>query len=89
MVQNYISIMDKIKRVHAIKNALPCMEFNYSVNPYLGYWYAEERLYVIQDCMVECYYFIEAGSPKEAIEKILKRVDEAEHAGEWVEEEYE
>ena len=89
MAQEYVSVMDKIKRVHALKNALPCMEFNYSVNPHLGYWYAEERLYVIQDCMVEAYYFIEANSPKDAIEKILRRVEEAEHAGEFVTEEYE
>lgn len=89
MAQEYISIMDKIKRAHQMKNALPCMEFDYSINPYLGYWYAEDGLYVLQDCMVDAYYFIEARNPKEAIEKVLKRVEEADHAGEWVEEEYE
>jgi hypothetical protein len=89
MTQKYISIMDKIDRSHKMFNALPCMEFDYSINPYLGYWYAEERLYILQDCMVNAYYFIEAGSPKEAIEKVLKKVEEAEHAGEWVEEKYE
>lgn len=82
--QTYISIMDKIKRTHAMKNALPCMEFDYSINPYLGVWYAEERLYLLHDCMVDAYYFVEAGSPYEAVEKVLRRVEEAKHAGEMV-----
>lgn len=89
MAQEYISIMEKIKRAHAMKNALPCMEFNYDINPYLGYWYAEERLYIVRDCMVDAVYFQIADSPKDAIEKILKRIDEANHAGEWVQEESE
>ena len=84
MSQNYVSISDKIKRTHAMKNALPCMEFKFDINPYLGYWYAEERLYLIVDCMVDCYYFIEANSPYDAIAKILKRHEEAEHTGEYV-----
>lgn len=87
MAQEYISIMDKIDRAHKMKNALPCMEFQYDINPYLGYWYAEDRLYVLNDCMVDAYYFIEAGSPAEAVEKVIRRVEEAEHAGEWVPEE--
>lgn len=86
MAQKYISIMDKIKRSHAMLNALPCMEFDYSINPFLGYWYAEDRLYVLNDCMVDAYYFIEANSPEDAIKKVLERVEEAERAGEWVEE---
>lgn len=89
MAQNYISIMDKIDRCHKMKNALPCMEFDFSINPYLGYWYAEERLYILFDCMVQAYYFEIAGSPAEAIENVLKRVEEAEHAGEFVPEETE
>ena len=82
MTQTYVSIMDKIKRVHQMKNALPCMEFDYSINPYLGFWYAEDRLYLIYDCMVGAYYFVEADSPYKAVEKVMKRVDEALHAGE-------
>lgn len=84
MSQKYISFMDTIKRIHAMKNALSCIEFKYDINPYLGYWYAEDRLYLIIDCMVDCYYFIEANSPYDAIAKILKRHEEAEHAGEIV-----
>ena len=89
MAQTYVSFMDKIKRVHDMKNALPCMEFDYSINPYLGFWYAGERLYLLNDCMVDAYYFTEADSSYKAVEKVLKRVDEALHAGEPVNEEYE
>lgn len=87
MAQSYVSVMDKIKRVHNMKNALPCMEFDYSINPYLGFWYAEERLYLLCDSMVDAYYFVEADSPYKAVEAVLKRVDEALHAGETVYEE--
>lgn len=87
MAQEYISITDKIKRLYEMLNAFPYMEFDYSINPYLGYWYAEDRLYVLNDCMVDAYYFIEANSPGDAIGKVLRRVREAEYAGEWVEEE--
>ena len=87
--QKYVSVMEKIERVHALKNALPCFEFDFSINPYFGFWYAEEGLYLIRDCMVDAYYFVEARSPHKAIEKVLKRVDEALHAGEPQHEEYE
>lgn len=39
--------------------------------------------------MVGAYYFVEADSPYKAVEKVMKRVDEALHAGEQVNEEYE
>lgn len=89
MAQAYVSIMDKIKRIHAMKNALPCIKFDYSIDPYLGFWYAEERLYLLCDCMVNAYFFVEADSPHKAIEKVLARLDEAQHAGEPCDEEYE
>lgn len=89
MAQTYVSITDKIKRIHAMKTALPCIEFDYSINPYLGFYYAEDRLYLLRDCMVDAYYFVEADSPYKAVEKVLKRVDEAMHAGEQVYEEFE
>lgn len=39
--------------------------------------------------MVDGFYFINAKSPKEAIDKMNKRIDEAVHAGEiYVEEEF-
>lgn len=86
MTQKYISIMDIIKRSHDMFNALPCMKFDYSINHYLGYWYAEEQLYIVHDCMIDAYYFEIANSPADAIEKVLNRNEEAQHAGEWVDE---
>ena len=80
MAQEYISVMDKIKRSHAMVNALPCMQFDYSVNKYLGFWYAEERLYVIHDCTVDAYYFEKAENPIDAIYRVLKRIDAANDA---------
>lgn len=84
MTQKYIPLIEVIKRCHGLKNALPCIEFNYSINPYLGYWYAEERLYILHDCMVDAYYFETARNPHDAIENVNKRWDEAIHAGEVV-----
>ena len=75
--------MEKIDTCHKMKNALPCMEFNFSINPYFGYWYAEDGLYILVDCMVQAYYFELARSPAEAIEKVLKRIEDANHAGEF------
>lgn len=89
MAQKYIPFMEVIKRCQQMKDALPCIEFNYSINPYLGYWYAEERLYILHDCMMDAYYFETAGNPHEAIEKVNKRWDEAMHAGEMVVNDYE
>ena len=87
MAQKYLSIPEKIKMAHAFKNCIPTMDFDWSINPYLGVWYAEERLYVLLDCMVDAIYLVEADSPKDAIYKVLKRHEEAEHAGEYVPEE--
>lgn len=42
-LQKYIPYMEVIKRCHRMEDALPCIEFDYSINPCLGYWYAEER----------------------------------------------
>lgn len=56
---------------------------------YMMYYYAEDRLYVIRDCMLDNYYFVEAGSPGKALEKYRQVMEDAAHAGEWVPEEYE
>ena len=37
--------------------------------PYFDWYYAEERLYVIRDRLTRQYFFVEARSPMEAIEK--------------------
>lgn len=89
MAQEYISIPEKIKRCHAMKNALPCMDFDYSINDYLGFWYAEDRLYVLHDSMIDAYFFEIANSPADAIAKVERRWSEAQQAGKWVDEEVE
>jgi hypothetical protein len=30
-----------------MEKAFQNMKFDYSINPYLGYWYAEEQLYIL------------------------------------------
>lgn len=73
MAKEQIGIMEIIKRCHKIKNALPCIEFDYSLNPFVGYWYAEEQLYVMCDEMLGAYYFITARSPLEAMRIVEQR----------------
>ena len=86
MAQEYVGISEMIKRSHALFNALPCMEFDYSLDNWLGVWYAEERLYIVHDPMIDAYYFIKANSPKDAIDKVNKRCEEASNAGKYVDE---
>lgn len=56
---------------------------------YYDWYYAENRLYIIRDRMIETYCFVEAGNPKEALKLYKDRLDDAMRAGEWVEEVYE
>lgn len=46
---------------------------------YYDYYYAEEELYLIRDRISECIWFIEARSPKQALES-LKAIWESMHA---------
>lgn len=55
--------------------------------PYNMYYYAEDRLYIILDCMVESYWFVEADSPVKALQICMERIDEASKAGSYVDEE--
>lgn len=55
--------------------------------PYFQYYYAEDRLYIICDIMLGNYWFVEAGSPAEAMQICEKRMEEARKAGSWVDEE--
>lgn len=87
MSDKTIRYMDLVKRTHAMHNAFSFIDFDYTINSYFGIWYAEERLYVVHDCMTDAYYFVEARDPHGAIKKVLDRIEEAEHAGEYVEEE--
>lgn len=41
--------------------------------PYYDYYYAESELYIIRDRITECMWFIEARSPKEALEELKDR----------------
>ena len=75
MAQEYISIPEKIKRCHAMKNALPCMDFDYSIDTFVGFWYAEDRLYVVHDSTTDAYFFEIAKSPAEAVTRVKKRYD--------------
>lgn len=56
---------------------------------YYDWYYAENRLYVIRDRMIETFRFVEADNPREALEQYKSRLDEVMRAGEWVEEVYE
>ena len=54
---------------------------------YYLWYYAEDRLYIIKDCMTDMIYLVEARSPIEAFERLVARLNEAIHAGEMVDEE--
>lgn len=55
---------------------------------YYLWYYAENRLYIIKDCMTNGFYLIEARNPTEAFKKLVARLDEAMKAGEMADEEY-
>ena len=55
---------------------------------YYLWYYAENRLYIIKDCMTNGLYLIEARNPTEAFKKLVARLDEAMKAGEMADEEY-
>lgn len=50
------------------------------------YYYAEDRLYILKDVMLENYTFIEASSPGKALEIYRQRMEDATKAGSWVDE---
>ena len=83
------------KKIHevfkALKNGVRWHDFSdVGIDEhYLMYYYAQDRLYVILDCMIGNYYFVEAGSPGKALEKYRQVMEEAAHAGEWVAEDAE
>ena len=55
---------------------------------YYCWYYAENRLYIIKDCMTNGLYLIEARNPTEAFKKLVARLDEAMRAGQMADEEY-
>ena len=42
-------------------------------NIFYEYYYAEEELYIIRDRVTKCMWFINARSPKEALETLKRR----------------
>lgn len=49
--------------------------------PYYDWYYAENRLYIIRDRLMEQYWFIQARSPLEALEKFKDRLNDVMTAG--------
>ena len=56
---------------------------------YYLWYYAEKGLYIIRDCMTDMFYLVEARDSIEAFKILHNRIEEAMHAGEPCEEEYE
>lgn len=89
--------MDKTdKAIHEVYRAIQTNDLKWNDFPSIGlseayylWYYAENRLYVIRDCMTDMLYFVEARSPVEAFGLLTARLDEAMRAGEWCKEEQE
>lgn len=87
--------MDKTdKAIHELHRALVTNDLKWNDFPSIGlcesyylWYYAENRLYIIKDCMTDMLYFIEARSPVEAFGQLAARLDEAMRAGELYQEE--
>ena len=87
--------MDKSdKAIHEVYRAIQTNDLKWNDFPSIGlseayylWYYAENRLYIIRDCMTDMLYFVEARSPVEAFGLLAARLDEAMRAGEWCREE--
>lgn len=53
---------------------------------YYDYYYAEDCLYVIRDRIYEKYYFVEARSPKEALEAMKGIAEQIASASSYADE---
>lgn len=47
---------------------------------YYDWYYAEDRLYIIRDRVMTTYYFVEAGSPVEAMKKYRDHAEDIARA---------
>lgn len=56
---------------------------------YYLWYYAENMLYILRDVMLDCLYFVEARSPKGALDIVKERCADAMKAGSYYEEVYE
>ena len=84
------------KAIHELYRAFTGNDIKWNNFPDIGlsesyylWYYAENRLYIIRDCMTDMLYFVEARSPVEAFGLLAARLDEAMRAGEWCKEERE
>lgn len=82
--------------IHELYRAIKTNDIKWNDFPSIGlsetyylWYYAENRLYIIRDCMTDMLYFIEARSPVEAFGLLTARLDEAMRAVELCREEYE
>ncbi len=55
--------------------------------PWYDYYYAEDRLYIVRDVMMDQYWFVEASSPGDALYKFKETLQEMMNAGKMVDEE--
>ena len=84
------------KSIHDLYHAFKTNDIKWNNFPNIGlcesyylWYYAEDRLYIIRDCMTDGFYMVEARSPIKAFKALYDRIEEARHAGEPCEEEYE
>ena len=82
------------KAIHELYRAIEKNDIKWNNFPKIGlceayyaWYYAENRLYVILDCMTDGIYLVEARNPVEAFRHLMARLNEAMHAGEMVDEE--
>ena len=80
--------------IHKLYRAMKANDIKWNDFPSIGlcesyylWYYAEDRLYMIKDCMTDMIYLVEARSPIEAFRHLVARLNEAMHAGEMVDEE--
>ena len=65
--------MNKIDQMRGITDILMNKDYDYSISSKWGFWYLEDRRYIVHDFMRGAFYFINADSPAEAILKAKKR----------------
>jgi hypothetical protein len=80
--------------IHELHRAIKTNNIKWNDFPSIGlsetyylWYYAENCLYIIRDCMTDMLYFVEARSPVKAFGLLAARLDEAMRAGEWCREE--
>ena len=82
------------KSIHELHRAIKKNDIKWNDFPSIGlsesyylWYYAENRLYAILDCMTDGIYLVEARNPVEAFKYLMSRLEEAMRAGEIVDEE--